>query len=282
MTTRLQSALKRSVDWRLAMPETPDDAVPPRVGGRRKHFKAASAAHEEPRGWGDRDAAPESDDSTSSADRSRDSKSRSKSKSSSNSRSDTESNAPAARPGRQDPYAGFVVLEGVHPAALTDEKLMKSCTFNAGRGSGPGGQHRNKVSTAVLLVHEPSGLEGAAAERRKQFDNRRMAIWRLRIRLAIKARTRVHWRDHRPSELWQSRRQGTQLSVNPKHRDYPALLAEALDVIFARRFDVAGAAGVLGVSISQLAKLLGHEKHAFVVVNEGRERQGLAPLKARR
>ena len=40
-------------------------------------------------------------------------------------------------------------------------------------------------------------------------------------------------------------------------------------------FDVAGAAGVLKISMSQLAKLLRHERHALAMVNEEREARGL-------
>jgi hypothetical protein len=166
-----------------------------------------------------------------------------------------------------------------HPAALADDTLLKSCTVHFGRASGPGGQHRNKVESAVTLVHDPTGVEGRATERRKQFENRHVAIRRLRLRLALEVRTSVHRARHQPSELWTSRRQGKQVSINPKHRDYPALLAEALDVIVARGFDVAGAAGVLGVSMSQLAKLVRHEKAAFALVNEGRVARGLPRLK---
>ena len=166
-----------------------------------------------------------------------------------------------------------------HPAALDEELLLKDCQIGFGRTSGPGGQHRNKVETAVNITHIPTGVEASAGERRKQFENRVMAIKRLRLKLAIKFRTQVHWQKHKPSELWVSRRQGTQMSVNPNHQDYPALLAEAMDLVFARRYDVAGAAGVLGISMSQLAKLIRHEKHAFAMVNEGRTDRGLPALK---
>ena len=118
-----------------------------------------------------------------------------------------------------------------------------------------------------------------AAEMRKQADNRRVALRRLRDRLARVVRTSVHHERYRPSALWEKRRQGRMLPVNPKHYEYPALLAEALDVIVARRWDVAGTAGVLGISMSQLARLLRHDKAAFDLVNEGRQSMGLPRLR---
>lgn len=166
-----------------------------------------------------------------------------------------------------------------HPAAIPDEELLKHCEIGFGRVRGPGGQNRNKVETAVTITHKPTGIDGFASERRKQYENRLNAIKRLRLNLALKVRTQVNAQRHRPSELWQQRRQGEKMSINPHHRDYPALLAEALDVIYARRFDVAGAAGLLGITMSQLAKLIRHDKHAFALVNQGRTDVGLPELK---
>ncbi len=166
-----------------------------------------------------------------------------------------------------------------HPAMLTDEALLKECEVSFGKSGGPGGQHRNKVETACDLKHVPSEVIASAGERRRQIENRSMALKRLRIKLAHKVRGPVDFRSFRPSELWESRRQGEKLSINPKHRDYPALLAEALDVVVARKYDVAGAAGMLGVTMSQLAKLIRHDKHAFSIVNRGRESRGMPALK---
>ena len=166
-----------------------------------------------------------------------------------------------------------------HPAALPPDTLVKQCELEFGRGSGPGGQHRNKVETAVTITHQPTGMTASATERRSQSQNRHRAIWRLRVRLAIEHREPVDRHRHQASELWRSRRQGEKLSVNPEHEDYPGLLAEALDVIMARDGDVAGAAGLLGVTMSQLVKLLRHEKHAMAMVNQERVRRGLPPLR---
>ncbi|HRP62355.1 MAG TPA: peptide chain release factor-like protein [Phycisphaerales bacterium] len=166
-----------------------------------------------------------------------------------------------------------------HPATLADEDLLKQCEVAFGRTSGPGGQHRNKVETAATLTHLPSGISATGTERRRQIENRGVALKRLRLKLALRVRANVSPKYYTPTELWESRRQGKQLSINPLHRDYPALLAEALDVIVARKFDVAGAAGILGISMSQLAKLVRHDKHAFAMVNEGRVQRGLPALK---
>lgn len=166
-----------------------------------------------------------------------------------------------------------------HPATLPEDELLKQCEMGFGRSSGPGGQHRNRVETGVFIKHSPTGVEASATERRRQFENRVMAVKRLRLKLAINIRTAVHPQRHKPTELWESRRQGAKMSVNPHHQDYPALLAEAMDVIWARKFDVAGAAGLLGITMSQLAKLIRHEKHAFMLVNQGRTDRGLPALK---
>lgn len=47
------------------------------------------------------------------------------------------------------------------------------------RGSGAGGQHRNKTDSAVRVVHPPSGAKGECQEGRSQYQNRRTALKRL-------------------------------------------------------------------------------------------------------
>ena len=73
--------------------------------------------------------------------------------------------------------------------------------------SGPGGQHRNKASTAVRLRHPPTGLAAAATERRSQLQNRLAALARLRARLAQRAAPPPRPRRHtRPTAASQRRR----------------------------------------------------------------------------
>ena len=47
------------------------------------------------------------------------------------------------------------------------------------RSSGPGGQNVNKVSTAVTLLHRPSGVSVMVQDSRSQAQNRRLARERL-------------------------------------------------------------------------------------------------------
>ena len=164
----------------------------------------------------------------------------------------------------------------MHPATLDIDQLLKQCDVRREKRSGPGGQHRNKVETAVVLTHQPSKIKGEASERRSQLQNRQAAIQRLRVRLALTVR---HAPAGELSAAWRQRVKSSRFSVSTEHADYPALLAEALDVVQAHGFKLSAAAAHLGVTASQLVKLLKTEHAALDQVNRERNSLGLPPLR---
>jgi RF-1 domain len=164
-----------------------------------------------------------------------------------------------------------------HPATIPSELLLRDCEIRHERRRGPGGQHRNKTESAVVIRHIPTGIEGQAAERRSQFDNHRNAVKRLRMNLALGVRS-ASLAEAAPTPLWQSRCHGSRIGINPDHDDFPVLLAEVLDVLFSRHAHLSGTAEQLACTPSQIVKLLKKEPRAFLWLNEERRKHGLAPL----
>ena len=152
-----------------------------------------------------------------------------------------------------------------HPAAGSPEQLWAECEVRRLRRSGPGGQHRNKVETAISLRHISTGACAEASERRSQAQNRSIALFRLRVNLALEVR-RPCGSDYVPSTLWQSRCGGG-LKVSASHEDFPALLAEALDVLAAFDADPKRSAATLSCTPSQLIRLLKLDPRALALVN---------------
>lgn len=173
---------------------------------------------------------------------------------------------------------GKPVQRATHPAALDEESLLKHCTITRGRASGPGGQHRNKVETHITVEHKPSGIDAQAGERRLAKENRSVAIRRLRLKLAMSLRVEVPAGDIR-SALWKQRCVKKRIVCNPKHRDYPSLLAEAFDVIDACSFDMKKASIRLGCSATQLTRMIVDHPPAFDMLNQSRQDHGLHRLR---
>jgi hypothetical protein len=165
-----------------------------------------------------------------------------------------------------------------HPAALEDDALLLRCDVMRSRGSGPGGRHRNSTESRVVVRDRATGAEATAGERRSQHDNLRVALHRLRCALATDVRA-PRAAAAPPSELWLSRLRGGRVECNPAHRDFPALLAEALDVAAASAWDHRAAAETLRVSATQFVRFVALHKAALAELNRHRAAAGLAALR---
>ena len=153
-------------------------------------------------------------------------------------------------------------MRAVHPAGLSIEDLRKETDIKHTRGSGPGGQHRNRAATEVQLRHRPTGIRAAAGERRSQAANLKVAWFRLRKRLALEYRSPLAQnapqpRDYQASDLWRGRVQQKKICVNLEHTDFPTLLAEVLDLFHAWECDEKATAEALGITRTQLVRFVG-------------------------
>ena len=86
---------------------------------------------------------------------------------------------------RQTSFAAVQVWPLLEDVELDiDESDIRMEVF---RASGAGGQHINKTSSAVRLIHEPTGLIASSQEERSQLQNRERAMGRLTAMIAAKA-----------------------------------------------------------------------------------------------
>lgn len=167
-----------------------------------------------------------------------------------------------------------------HPATYPEPQLLAECDVVRTRRGGPGGQHRNKVETAIVITHLPSGVSAEASERRSQAENRAVAIQRLRIRLALAIRQPVA--EGVPEHpTWAKYTRDKRVAINIQNPDFPGVLALALDYLAGAQFEPAPAAERLGISPSQLLKLIQAEPAAWSWLQGHRARRGLRSLKAR-
>lgn len=155
----------------------------------------------------------------------------------------------------------------LHPCRLDEATLLSQCRLHFTRRGGPGGQHRNKVDSAVVITHLPTQIIAEANERRDQSQNRRVAVARLRRQLAWLVRSEV------PSEvspLWRARCIENPGDVSPEHWDYPTLVAEAFDRIVECNWELSTAARLLDVTTSRLTKLLRADRQTLEWANRQR------------
>lgn len=166
-----------------------------------------------------------------------------------------------------------------HPAGLDDRALLEQCTVQHTRSTGPGGQHRHNNQTAVILTHTPSGTSAQASERRSAEENKAVALRRLRLALAVGVRVAVPAGEIR-SALWRQRTRSGRITLSPNHRDFPVMLAEALDVLDAAGYEPRKAGVRLGVSPTQLIRMVADHPPALAMVNRERAARGEHELRA--
>ncbi|MBI1798765.1 MAG: peptide chain release factor-like protein [Candidatus Eisenbacteria bacterium] len=92
------------------------------------------------------------------------------------------------------------------------ERLARACEIQPYRSSGPGGQKKNKTESSVRARHLATGITRIATESRSQSRNRQLALERVAIELARRAKRR------RPRVATLPTRSAIERRLESKHR----------------------------------------------------------------
>jgi hypothetical protein len=170
-------------------------------------------------------------------------------------------------------------------ARLTDAQLLEQCEVDTYRASGPGGQKRNKTSSAVRLRHPPSGLVVIAEESRSQHENRARALKRMRQALYLKVREDLPTEGLQAASMAglddfrQARDNEGRLHLGRKDPRYWPAVGVVLDVLQALEARVAEAADLLGITTGNLIAFLASDPKVFEQANILRARFEHKPLR---
>lgn len=144
---------------------------------------------------------------------------------------------------------------------LSDAELSGRCEIAFTKGSGPGGQKRNKTSSAVKVALPEFGVAAEDCSERSQFRNRANALRKLRLAVAVKVRCSP--------------------AVAPEHPDcsvsspgYPLFAARLLDVFTDSGCDHHETARRCGLSASGLIKKFYRDPWLWQVVQQLRAEAG--------
>ena len=184
-------------------------------------------------------------------------------------------------------YHGGVSPHRPH-LSLDDAALTGECDVHLYRSSGPGGQHRNKVSSAVRLRHRPTGVTAQAEESRSQHDNRRMALRRLRMNLACRHRFAIDpGGGQMPSVVAeclftprgrQSSRAARRLQVGRKDHRFWSVAAILLDALDAHAGRLAETARFFDIATANLVDTLKSDRHLLGAAQAIRKQHGQKPV----
>lgn len=156
---------------------------------------------------------------------------------------------------------------------LADAQLLDQCAVDTYRASGPGGQKRNKTSSAVRLRHQPTGLIVIAEESRSQHENKARALQRLRQALYL------HLREAITTESLAGLAAGGRLKLGKKDPRYWPAVGVALDLLAACEGRVREAAAALGISTANLIDFLESDPQVWQAANRLRGQFGQQPLR---
>ena len=175
----------------------------------------------------------------------------------------------------------MLATSATSPRLLADDRLLAECRTDLSRGSGPGGQKRNKTSNCVRLTHLPTGLHVTAGESRSLVENKNRALRRLRLKLAVELRQPIDLLTFAPPDWFLSIRHDRRIEASHRHPLHAAAVGLALDLMHALKANPTAVAINLGVSTTAVLKVLESDPHAWTAANRMRAENAQPPLRRR-
>jgi hypothetical protein len=168
---------------------------------------------------------------------------------------------------------------------LTEDQLLAQCEVDTYRASGPGGQKRNKTSSAVRLRHPPTGLIVIAEESRSQYENKAKALKRMWQALFLHLRDNLTENARTPEALAlhpdfaTARGRDGRLQMSAKNPLFWPAVGVVLDVLTVCGSRVGDAAALLGISTGNLIDFLQTDPKVWQEANRIRTTFAQKPLR---
>ncbi len=165
---------------------------------------------------------------------------------------------------------------------LDDDALARTCEIDRIRGSGRGGQKRNKTESLVRARHRPTGVVAHSDDSRSQHSNKAHALRRLREKIALEVREPVELDGEYepPPELRDMLRPDAPGPGKKRRHEasYLAGIAALLDLFEHQGASLSDTARVLGVPSGAVAKVIRRDERLQRKVAELRQKRGLGPI----
>jgi hypothetical protein len=154
---------------------------------------------------------------------------------------------------------------------MTLDELLRACTLKGFQGSGPGGQHRNKTNTGVLLGLRDFNLEIKSCEGRSAHENKVHALHRMQMALALQVREA----PATPEMPFP----GSNGHLQPSNALFPLFVAHVFDIMATKNGDTKAAAAAFNLTPSALVKILRQDKACATKLQGNRKQNGQKALK---
>ena len=147
-----------------------------------------------------------------------------------------------------------------------EEHFLRDCKIVHFKSTGKGGQKKNKTSSAIRLIHNPTNLFVESSVNRQQIINKIDAIRKLRLKIALSLVNKAN--------TWQ----GT-YGLNYKNWDFPIMIGIIIDAFHFKNFSIKETSLFLGISQNILLKNISKNKELWDFINQEREKRTLKRLK---